>query len=59
MKIDFIEIPRQVTFDWHITQVMKWLKFDNGRRLDNVLVYAAQTPSISEMCYDIQGKNKE
>jgi len=37
----FLEEKRQVTFDWHITQALKWLKFDNGRRLDSVLVYAS------------------
>lgn len=41
MDMTFLEIPRQVTFDWHITQVLNWLKFDNGRKLDSVLVYAS------------------
>jgi hypothetical protein len=37
----FIEQPRQVTFDWHIAQVLKWLKYDNGRHFDSVLIYAS------------------
>jgi hypothetical protein len=37
----FLEEKRQVSFDWHITQVLKWLKYDNGRKLDSVLVYAS------------------
>jgi hypothetical protein len=37
----FIEASRNVTFDWHIVQVRKWLQFDGGRELDSVLVYAA------------------
>ncbi len=39
--ISFLEEKRQVTFDWHITQVLKWLKYDNGRKLDSVLAYAS------------------
>ena len=39
--ISFLEEKRQVTFDWHFTQVLKWLKYDNGRKLDSVLVYAS------------------
>ena len=38
---DFLEEPREVTFDWHITQVKRWLEFDGGRILDSVVVYAA------------------
>jgi hypothetical protein len=38
---DFLEQNRQVTFDWHIVQVKNWLKYDNDRNLDNVLVYAS------------------
>ena len=41
MDISLLEERRQVTFDWHIAQVIKWLKFDNGRMLDSVLVYAS------------------
>ena len=37
----FLEEKRQVTFDWHITQVLKWLKYDKGRKLDSVIVYAS------------------
>lgn len=40
MKTEFLENPREVSFDWHITQVLKWLDFDNGRHLDSTLVYA-------------------
>ena len=43
-KLDYsmlIEEPRQVTYDWHIARVIKWLKYDNGRMLDNILVYAS------------------
>ncbi len=36
-----MEKPRQVTAEWHLRQVMKWLEYDNGRELDNVLVYAS------------------
>lgn len=39
--VSFLEQRRQVTFDWHITQVLKWLKYDNGRKLDSVLVYTS------------------
>ncbi len=35
-----IEEYREVTFDWHKARVVKWLKLDNGRFLDNILVYA-------------------
>lgn len=41
MNIPFLESPREVSFDWHIVQTMKWLEFDGGRRLDSTLVYAA------------------
>lgn len=41
MQTEFLEKARQISFDWHITQVLKWLKFDNGRHLDSVLVYAS------------------
>ena len=41
MGIFFIEASRDVTFDWHVVQVRKWLRFDGGRELDSVLVYAA------------------
>ena len=37
----FLEENRQVTFDWHIARVIKWLQYDNNRFLDNVLIYAA------------------
>jgi hypothetical protein len=36
-----LEEPREVTFDWHIVQVMKWLEWDDGRHLDSTLVYAS------------------
>ncbi len=39
-NINFLEAPRQITFDWHIVQATKWLEFDGGRMLDNSLVYA-------------------
>jgi len=39
--LSFLEEKRQVTFDWHITQVLKWLKYDKGRKLDSVLIYAS------------------
>lgn len=41
MDTSFLEKPRQVTAEWHLRQVMKWLEYDNGRELDNVLVYAS------------------
>jgi len=41
MDISFLEKERQVTFEWHFAQALKWLKFDNRRQLDNVLVYAS------------------
>ena len=41
MSIPFLESPREVSFDWHIVQTMKWLEFDGGRKLDSTLVYAA------------------
>jgi len=41
MNVSFLEVPRFVTFDWHIVQVKKWLEFDGGQELDSVLVYAA------------------
>src|SRR5215471_16394665 len=41
MTVPFLEVPREVMFDWHILQVKKWLEFDGGRELDSVLVYAA------------------
>ena len=41
MNISFLEVPREVTFDWHIVQAKKWLEFDGSRELDSVLVYAA------------------
>lgn len=41
MDFSFLEQKRQVTFDWHISQVLKWLKYDNERKLDSVLVYAS------------------
>lgn len=40
VDITFLEQNREVTFDWHITQALKWLKFDNGRKLDSTLIYA-------------------
>lgn len=41
IDISFLEERRQVTFDWQINQVLNWLKFDNGRNLDSVLIYAS------------------
>src|SRR3972149_7142271 len=41
MKNSLIEERRQVTYDWHLAQVIKWLKYDNGRELDSVLVYSS------------------
>ena len=41
MTVSFLEVPREVMFDWHIVQAKKWLEFDGGRELDSVLVYAA------------------
>lgn len=38
---DLIEESRNVTFDWHIARVVRWLKLDNGRFLDSILVYAS------------------
>jgi len=40
-EIPFIEQNRQTTFDWHISQVLKWLKFDDNRKFDSTLVYAS------------------
>lgn len=40
-NLSLLEENRQVTFDWHISRVIKWLKFDGGRFLDSVLIYAA------------------
>ncbi len=37
----FLKENRQVTFDWHIARVIKWLQYDNNRFLDNILIYAA------------------
>lgn len=41
MSLSFLEISRAVSPEWHLKQVLKWLDFDNGRELDNVLVYAS------------------
>jgi hypothetical protein len=41
MTTSFLEEKREVTYYWHIVQVRKWLKYDNGRKLDNALVYAS------------------
>lgn len=41
MNLSFLEQPRQVSFDWHIVQVKKWLDYDSERELDSVLVYAS------------------
>jgi hypothetical protein len=41
MSMDFLTQTRDVTYDWHMIQVMNWLKFDAGRELDNTLIYAA------------------
>lgn len=40
-NFNFLEYSRQVTYDWHIARVSKWLHYDNNRYLDNILVYAA------------------
>lgn len=40
-NIPLIEEPRHVTYDWHIVRVINWLRYDNNRYLDNILVYAA------------------
>ncbi|HLG93623.1 MAG TPA: hypothetical protein VI546_02195 [candidate division Zixibacteria bacterium] len=37
----FLLEKRNVGTDFHLMQVKKWLAFDGGRNLDNVLVYAA------------------
>lgn len=36
-----IEEKREVSYDWHLAQAIKWLKYDNGRELDSILVYAS------------------
>lgn len=41
MDASFLEENREVTAEWHLRQVVKWLKYDNERQLDNVLVYAS------------------
>jgi len=41
MDTSFVEEKRGVTAEWHLRQVVKWLKYDKGRQLDNVLVYAS------------------
>ncbi len=41
MNSELLENPREVSFDWHITQVLRWLNFDGGRHLDSTLVYAS------------------
>jgi hypothetical protein len=39
--MDWLSEPRQVQSEWHIRQAKRWLDYDAGRCLDNVLVYAA------------------
>jgi len=41
MDCKFIEENRLISFDWHIARAVKWLDFDNGRKLDNVLFYCS------------------
>ena len=41
MDTSFIEEKREVTFDWHMGRVLKWLECDNGQELDSMLVYAS------------------
>jgi hypothetical protein len=39
--LNFLLEKRSVRTDFHLVQTKKWLDFDAGRKLDNVLVYAA------------------
>lgn len=39
--MEILDQPRQVTSDWHIGQAHRLLRYDAGRELDTVLVYAA------------------
>ena len=41
MDHPFLEGRRDVTFDWHMNQVLDWLSFDAGRKLDSVVVYTS------------------
>jgi len=41
MNISFLEEKREVSFDWHFNRVQRWLKYDSGRKLDSILVYAS------------------
>jgi hypothetical protein len=41
VNASFLEKPRDVTAGWHYLQTKAWLEYDNGRNLDNVLVYAS------------------
>jgi len=40
-SLDFLMEPREVTCGWHLRQAYRWLRYDRGRELDNVLVYAS------------------
>jgi len=41
MDTSFLEEKREVTFDWHIYRVPRWLEYDGARKLDSILVYAS------------------
>jgi len=57
----FLERPREVSFEWHLVQVKKWLDFDSRRELDSVLVYASADLRIAieryifELVYLLKG----
>ena len=44
MDVLFLTNKREVSAEWHLKQVLKWLDFDNGRELDNVLVSLIAPP---------------
>ena len=62
MDTSFLEGKREVSAEWHLKQVVKWLNFDDGRKLDQVLVYAsvelrcAIERSIFETLLVVKGK---
>jgi hypothetical protein len=41
MNISFLEEKREVSFDWHIHRVQRWLEYDGGRKSDSIVVYAS------------------
>lgn len=62
MNLPLLERPRQVSFEWHLLQVKKWLDYDSGRELDSVLVYASTELRIAieryifELLYLLKGE---